>query len=151
MSKCEFDSCKNEAHTGTRLCDEHLDLIDYDDKQVGQSSKDDQPDELDNRLEEFANTIARSQQMMKLTETIMNTGILDQAIQSFSSLSSLSEEAMHDLSTYISVNIVSAIIQEKANTLLRASMFAEVFPNETGLQEFIASEFEFLNDNATRQ
>jgi hypothetical protein len=147
MSKCEFNGCTNDAQSGARLCNYHLDQIDYPKKPIinKQIIDEQNSDELDIKLEELTNVISRSEQMMKLTETIMNSDMMERAINSFDSLISLNEESRHDLLAFISVNIVSAIIQEKANLLLRAGMIVEAFPNEQGLQEFIDFEIESLN------
>jgi hypothetical protein len=79
-----------------------------------------------------------SEQMRKLTFDIIGAG-MHNAVDSFPDLEVISPAVLEQLTSFLAVNIVSSVIQERAHMLATAEMLADVLPQAQaeGLHKFI--------------
>jgi hypothetical protein len=96
-------------------------------------------------VEEFTSKIGPSGQMRSLTEALVEGGVRD-VTESFPSLAVVPEDVLEQLVSFLAVNVVSAVIQDRANLLARASMLASVLPlrEANGINKMIELELELL-------
>jgi hypothetical protein len=150
---CEFQGCQNESSLGTCLCQEHLKQCQP--SQSKQAETEEKPSQLktsedsyDALVDEFTEVISNSSQMRNLTNSLMKDSV-ENAINSFPSLSAIPSNLIEQLMSFMVVNVVSSVIQDRSHLLARAYMLAESLHEEQarGIYVMIDLELESLKDH----
>ena len=157
MSVCAVRGCDSRAATGTRLCSEHLEqaqIAHQETKSVAKAAADEAKSgsPYDILVANFTHKIGNSEQMKKLTHNLIEGGVRD-AVDSFPDLAVIPQNVVEQLVSFMAVNIVSAVIQERAHLLGRASMVAEALPKSqaVGLRKMVEMEMEFVENKDEKQ
>jgi hypothetical protein len=101
----------------------------------------------DVHVDEYAAKISRSGQMRNLATALVDAG-LRSAREAFPDLKKLPDEMTEELTSFMAVSVVSAVIQERAHLLARAKILADVLPQEqaAGIELAIQEELGALDD-----
>lgn len=148
-SECSISGCGRPAAPGVRLCHEHLDRVDAacEAAAEGAQSEPDPADPYDLLVMEYMAKISRSGQMRGLAMALVEGGVRT-ARESFPDLKQLPSQLADEISSFLAVSVVSAVIQERAHLLARAKMLAEVLPAEqaAGIERAIEEEMRSLDE-----
>lgn len=126
---CKVKGCSNEPEA--ILCKQHKGyLVDFQ-----------------SNLSEFTARISTSEQMRNLAKQLTEQG-MQTAVECFPELAKIDKPVLEQLSAFLSVSVVSAIVQERANLLARALEVADSLPKKesAGIREFVKSELSLLGD-----
>jgi len=150
MSSCVIRGCNDQVMLGTRLCSTHLDQTQTAYREArdmaGAASRSvENADPYDAVVANFTARIANSEQMRNLAAALVEGGVRD-AVDSFPDLSVVPANALEQLVSFLAVNVVSAIIQERAHLLARAFMLKDALPKAEaeGIRQMIEMEMGFV-------
>lgn len=151
VSTCAVSGCDSGTAFGARLCPEHLAQVDAAHSDAC-SAKDSDGSPYDLLAEEFMSRIGPSEQMRSLAEALVEGGVRNIA-ESFPVLAAIPEDVLEQLVSFLAVNVVSAVIQDRAHVLARASMLADALPphEANGINKMIELELELLDGKSDAQ
>jgi len=150
MSLCAVRGCGKSQAVGMRLCSDHLAQAESAHASAKEMSSQDcrrNADPYDAALSMYVDRISSSEQMRKLTRDLIEGGVKD-AVDSFPGLAAIPPETVEQLVSFLAVNVVSSIIQDRAHLLARATMLADALSAEQahGLRQMMELEMEIVNE-----
>jgi NTP pyrophosphatase (non-canonical NTP hydrolase) len=144
---CEFEGCSSEVFIGSRLCLRHLEQIDEINSETPEKSINNKvQNDYEELVDYFSGIISDSEQMRNLAIGLMEDGPQN-LVKSFPSLSNLSQESLEQIMSFMTVNVVSSIIQERSHLLARAVILAQSMSEDHsfGIKKMIELEISSLN------
>lgn len=148
--ECACRGCGKPCALGTRMCPEHLEQAQASQFAIQDiaeklSTPREPKDPYDIAVSRFTARIGASEQMRNLAASLIEGGVRD-AVDSFPGLAAVPANVVEQLVSFMAVNVVSSVIQERAHLLARAALLAEVLPKAQaeGILQMIEIELESL-------
>lgn len=144
---CAVKGCGKDSSIGTRLCLEHLNQAECAHSAARSEIETTSKDPYDVLVSDLARKIGNSEQMRGVALQLIEGGVRD-AVDSFPELSEIPEEIIEQLTSFMAVNVVSAIIQERSHLLARAMILAEALPKDQaeGIRKLVELEMEAVSN-----